>query len=73
MQSPLDYRSQATRARRLASKVTDEDVSEILKQTAKDYEEIAEDLEIAKDLEIAEDLESGIVEVPHRDLVRQLR
>jgi hypothetical protein len=53
MRSAQYYHGQATILRRLATKVTDEGVlailSEILRQTAKDYEEIAEDLEIAED------------------------
>ena len=67
MYAPLYYRSQAAIARRLASKVTNEVVAEFLNETSKDYEDIAEDLETA------EDLQSGIVEVPHRDLARQQR
>jgi hypothetical protein len=61
MHSPLYYRSQATIARRLASKVTNEGVSELLNQTAKDY------------ADIALDLEAGVVEIRHPDLVRQQR
>ena len=61
MHSPLYYRSQATIARRLASKVTNEGVSEFLNQTAKDY------------ADIALDLEAGVVEIRHPDLVRQQR
>jgi hypothetical protein len=58
MYSALHYRSQAAIARRLASKVTDEGAAEILKQTAQDYEEIAEDLE------------TGAAEIRHPDLWR---
>ena len=61
MHSPLYYRSQATIARRLASKVTNEGVSEFLNQTAKDY------------ADIALDLEAGVVEIRHPNLVRQQR
>jgi hypothetical protein len=61
MHSPLYYRSQATIARRLASKHANEVLSEFLNQTSKDYEDIALDLE------------SGVVEVRHPDLVRQQR
>ena len=52
------YRRQAAIARRLASKVTDEGAVEILKQTAQDYKQIAEDLE------------TGAVEIRHPDLWR---
>jgi hypothetical protein len=59
MHSPLYYRSQATIARRLASKATNEVLSEFLNQTSKDYEDIALELE------------PGGVETQHPDLVRQ--
>ena len=61
MHSPLYYLSQATIARRLASKVTNEGVSEFLNQTAKDY------------ADIALDLEAGVIEIRHPDVVRQQR
>ena len=61
MHSPLYYCSQATIARRLASKHANEVLSEFLNQTSKDYEDMALDLE------------SGVVEVRHPDLVRQQR
>jgi hypothetical protein len=61
MHSPLYYRSQATLARRLACKATNEGLSEFLNQTSKDY------------ADIALDLESGVVEIRHPDLVRQQR
>jgi hypothetical protein len=58
MDSALYYRSQAAIARRLASKVTNERAAEILKQTAQDYDELAEDLE------------TGATEIRHPDLMR---
>jgi hypothetical protein len=61
MHSALYYRSQASIARWLASRVTDERAVEILKQTAQDYEETAEDLE------------TGAIEIRHPDLMRQPR
>jgi hypothetical protein len=51
----------ASIARLLASKVTNENISAILRQTAQDYDGIAEDLE------------SGVVEVRHPDPLRQQR
>jgi hypothetical protein len=45
MYSPLYYRSQAAIARRLATKASNEALSEFLTQTAEDYEEIAMELE----------------------------
>jgi hypothetical protein len=44
MRAALYYRSLATTARRLATKVTDEGAAEILRRTAQDYEEIADDI-----------------------------
>ena len=61
MDSPLYYRTQASIARLLAYKVTNENISAILRQTAQDYDGIAEDLE------------SGVVEVRHPDPLRQQR
>ena len=61
MGAALYYRHQAAKARRLASKVTDERAAEILKQTARDYEEIAEDLE------------KGADEIRHPDLMPQTK
>ena len=60
MYSPLYYRSQAAIARRLASKASNEALSEFLTQTAEDYEEIALGLEN----------ESGAGEIRHPDLMR---
>jgi hypothetical protein len=62
MHSPLYYHSQAGIARRLASKATNECLSEFLNETSKDYEDIALELE-----------KSGVVESRHPDLVRQPR
>ena len=61
MSSAQYYRNQAAIARRLATRVTDEGAAEILRQAAKDYEEIAEDLE------------SGADEIRHPDLTPQNR
>ena len=61
MDTALYYRRQAAIARRLAAKVTDEGAVEILMQTARDYEEIAEDLE------------AGAAEIRHPDLMRQTK
>ena len=61
MDTALYYRRQAAIARRLAAKVTDEGAVEILEQAAKDYEEIAEDLE------------TGAAEIRHPDLTQQNR
>jgi hypothetical protein len=59
MHSPLYNHSQASIARRLASKVTNEVLSEFLNQTSKDYEDIAMELE------------PGGVETRHPDLMPQ--
>jgi hypothetical protein len=59
MHSPLYYHSQASIARRLASKVTNEVLSEFLSQTSKDYEDIAMELE------------PGAVETRYPDLTPQ--
>ena len=59
MSSARYYRNQAAIARRLATRVTDEGAAEILRQTAKDYEDIAEDLE------------TGALEIRHPDLIPQ--
>ncbi|MGA8759286.1 MAG: hypothetical protein WB611_23855 [Stellaceae bacterium] len=53
------YREQARRARRLASMVHQIDVRDTLRQTAQDFDDIAEDLE------------TGAVEVRHPELLPQ--
>jgi hypothetical protein len=63
MYSPLYYRSQATIAHRLASKATNEALSEFLTQTAEDYEAIALELENR----------SGAAATRHPDLMPQNR
>jgi len=45
MHSAIYYRAKAAIARELAASVTDEAVSEILRQTAEDYEDMARDLD----------------------------
>jgi hypothetical protein len=45
MHSAIYYRAKAAIARELAARVTDEAVSEILRQTAEDYEDMARDLD----------------------------
>lgn len=55
------YREQARRARRLAKMVHQSDVCRTLETAARDFDEIAEDLE------------RGIVEIRHRDLMPQQR
>jgi hypothetical protein len=53
------YRDQAERARRLAMEPTDRETKERLRELARDY------------LEIAEDLECGTVEIRHPELLPQ--
>jgi hypothetical protein len=55
------YREQAERALRLARVPTDSETQEALERVARDYEEIAEDLE------------SGAIEIRHPDLMPQSR
>jgi hypothetical protein len=55
------YREQAERALRLARVPTDSETQEALQRMARDYEEIAEDLE------------SGAIEIRHPDLMPQSR
>jgi hypothetical protein len=53
------YRDQAERARRLAMEPTDRETKERLRELARDY------------LEIAEDLERGTAEIRHPELLPQ--
>jgi hypothetical protein len=55
------YRQQADHARRLAGMLHQRDVREMLEQTARDYDDIAEDLEM------------GAVEIRHPELMPQNR
>ena len=50
MHQPAYYREQALRARRLAAATTDREVRESLEQLARDYTEIADELEQSRDL-----------------------
>jgi hypothetical protein len=55
------YRDRAQHARRLASRVYQPDVLEVLHQVARDYDDIAEDLE------------AGAIEIRHPELMPQRR
>ena len=55
------YRVQAERALRLARATTDSETQETLERMARDYKDIAEDLE------------SGAIEIRHPDLMPQSR
>jgi len=46
MYDPSYYREQAERAKRLGDATTDRDIAELLTRVARDYAEIAEDLEV---------------------------
>jgi hypothetical protein len=59
MRDPSYYRDQAERARRLAMEPTDRETKERLRELARDY------------LEIAEDLEHGAAEIRHPELLPQ--
>ena len=58
MHDPSYYRDQAERARRLARSVTDRERAKgILSEVAREYDEVAEDLE------------SGAIEIRHPELI----
>ena len=59
MQSPQYYREHAARARRLAAAMSVPDVIETLERLARDYEDIATDLE------------NGAVEIVHPERMPQ--
>ena len=61
MQHPHYYRSQAQTARRLAARINNEEAAASLSKVAKDYEDIAEDLE------------NGAVEIRHPERMPQRR
>ncbi len=61
MERPDDFRGMAQRARRLAGMAHQPKVREILQRAARDFEEIAEDVEV------------GAVEIRHRELMLQTR
>jgi len=61
MQKPAYYREQAERARRLARSTTNRDLEETLSRMARDY------------ADLAEDLETGAVEIRHPELMPQRR
>jgi len=61
MHKPSYYREQSERAYRLARSQARRDVREHLESMARDY------------AELAEDLESGAVEIRHRELLRPPR
>jgi len=61
MYEPSYYREQAERAHRLATVPNDSETREALERMARDYEDIAEDLE------------SGAIEIRHPDLMPQSR
>lgn len=61
MYEPGYYRQQAERARRLSRGITDHEVSRLLGVMARDFEEIADDLE------------RGAIEVRHPELMPQVR
>jgi hypothetical protein len=58
MHDPSYYRDQAERARRFAMEPTDRETKDKLREMARDY------------LDIAEDLESGAAEIRHPELTR---
>jgi hypothetical protein len=59
MLDPFYFREQAHRARRLASEVTNAQDAARLNRAARDFDEMAEDLE------------SGAIELRHPELLRQ--
>ena len=59
MQKPSYYREHAERARRLARSQTTRDVETMLDRMARDYDDLAEDLE------------NGAVEIRHPELMLQ--
>ena len=61
MDRPGDYREMAERARRLAGWAHEPKVRETLQRAARDFDEIAEDIEV------------GAAEIRHRELMRQTR
>jgi hypothetical protein len=61
METAQHYRDQATRARRLAQQSHDREISEGFKTFAREYDEIAEDLE------------RGAIEFRHPELMPQQR
>jgi hypothetical protein len=61
MYQPSYYRNQAERARRLAESATDRSLEDELVRIAKDYDEIAEDLE------------TGAIDIQHPELMPQTR
>jgi hypothetical protein len=61
MKDTAYYRERAAQARRLAAVMHQRDVCETLREIARDYEDIAEDLE------------SGAVEIRHPELMPQRR
>jgi hypothetical protein len=61
MYDPSYYRDQAKRARRLARAVTDGEAAAVLSTAARDFDDIAEDLE------------SGAIEIRHPELMPQTR
>jgi len=61
MHSPRYYRDEAARARRLANSINHSEVRDALLRTAKDYDEIAIDLE------------TGAVEIRHPELLPQAK
>jgi len=61
MHDPSYYRDQAERALRLAWAVTDPAAARALYEAARDYDDVAEDLE------------SGAVEIRHPELMPQTR
>jgi len=61
MQDATYYRDQADRARRLARQLHQRDAIDLLSQMARDYEDVATDLE------------SGAIDIRHPDLMPQNR
>ena len=55
------YRDRADNARRVASRLHQPDILEMLRETARDYDDIAEDLEV------------GAIEMRHPELMPQRR
>lgn len=61
METAKHYRTQAERARRLAAGLSERETETMLVTFAREYDELAEDLE------------SGAVEIRHRELMPQWR
>jgi hypothetical protein len=59
MNGPSDYRERANHLRQLAEMTWQDDLEALLRRAARDYDEIAEDLE------------AGGTEIRHKELIRE--